>query len=41
MFGLKEKPHPGRVILIIKTVIIFTFRNFSFAHFGHHQNLVI
>ena len=51
MFGLKERPYPGRELKSFwfdsdnKNFAFFTFLHLSgyffFAHFGHHQNLVI
>ena len=51
MFGLRERPYPGRVLKRFwfdsdnKNFDFFTFHNFSgyfsFAHFRHHQNLAI
>ena len=51
MFGLKERPYPGRELKSFrcdsdnKNFYFFTFLYFSgyfcFAHFNHHQNLVI
>ena len=51
MFGLKERPYPGHELKSFwcdsdnKNFDFFTFLYFSgyfcFAHFGHHQNLVI
>ena len=51
MFGLKERPYPGRVLKSFlcdsdnKNIDFFKFRNFSgyfsFVHFNYHQNLVI
>ena len=51
MFGLKYRPYPGRELKSFwsdfdnKNFDFFTFYYFSgyfcFAHFGHHQNLII
>ena len=50
MFGLKEIPYPGRELKSFwcdsdNKNFFFTFLYlggyFCFAHFGHHQNLVI
>ena len=50
MFSLMGRPRPGRVLISFwcdsdNKNLIFTFYNvsgyFSFALFGHHQNLVI
>ena len=49
MFGLKERHHPGRVLICFwcdsenKNFNLLRFRIlvdlFRFAHFGYHQNL--
>ena len=51
MFGLKEKPYPGRGLKSFwcdsdnKNFDFFTFLYFSghfcFVHFGYHQNVLI